>query len=190
MTYALESLYEHQDFDWVVDSIPYVLAWIADDATGDERRGRLFKLTTTRPGREMPEQMEIDLIWSLDALKQRDAALLTRVERLCSSHTVDREHIPENAAYGLALVAISILMPGRRVIHMLKGRAPDFLFDVTPGALRGVEVAGRTSGGFAALRAVRLEKSPKLKTRQDLAEVHLSLWCAGPPVSELHQITP
>ncbi|WP_434048249.1 MULTISPECIES: hypothetical protein [Sorangium] len=76
------------------------------------------------------------------------------------------------------------------MITICKGEAPDFLLDATPGALRGVEVAGRSSGGFSALRAVRLEKGPGLLARRDIAEVHISLWCAVPRVSELYQVKP
>ena len=83
-----------------------------------------------------------------------------------------------------------MLMPGTRVSGMSKGRSPDFLFDTTPGGLRGVEVAGRSSGGLAALGAVRKEKWPKLAAREDIAEVHLSLWCAEPQVSEFYQVKP
>jgi hypothetical protein len=52
-------------------------------------------------------------------------------------------------------VAISALMPGRRVKTMNKGFAPDILLDVTPNALRGVETAGRTKGGRSELLTVR-----------------------------------
>jgi hypothetical protein len=41
--------------------------------------------------------------------------------------------VTELAAYGLTLVAICTLMPGRRVKAMNQGSAPDLLFDVTPG---------------------------------------------------------
>ena len=38
----------------------------------------------------------------------------------------------------------------------LEDLAPDILLDQTPGALRGVEAAGRGTGGFAKLRELRL----------------------------------
>ena len=98
VTYALETLYEHQDFDWVIDTIPHVLAWIASGTAGDQRPGLVFRLTVALPSGATPEQMEIALIWSVDALEQRDVALRAKVERLCSHRTVDRERIPENAA--------------------------------------------------------------------------------------------
>ncbi|WP_437718794.1 hypothetical protein WMF45_21700 [Sorangium sp. So ce448] len=134
--------------------------------------------------------MEVALVWNMEALERHDADLRAKVARLRSGRTVDRERVTENAAYGLALVAISALMPGRRVITMCRDEAPDFVLDATPGALRGVEVAGRSSGGLSALRAVRLEKGPRLIARKDIAEAHLSLWCADPRVSELYQVKP
>jgi hypothetical protein len=108
--------------------------------------------------------------------------------------------VTQLAAYGLAFVAISVLMPGRRVLLMQRGVAPDLLFDTTPGALRGVEVAGRATGGRAALATVRNgtpskrgtpddhAKAPQLQARIDLAEVHLSLWCGSPRVSIMEQL--
>lgn len=101
-----------------------------------------------------------------------------------------REHVVELAAYGLAFVAISAWMPGRRVITFRKGSAPDMLFDVTPGVERGVEVAGRSDHGYAALRVVRDEKAPTLRALVNVAEVHLSLWCADPRVSLWEQVKP
>jgi hypothetical protein len=61
------------------------------------------------------------------------------VRRLRAKRSAQREHVTELAAYGLTFVAISLLVPGRRVVHMNMGVAPDLLFDVTPAALRGVE---------------------------------------------------
>lgn len=128
--------------------------------------------------------------WRVEALEEHDRSLRSSVDRLRSGRTVQRERVAETAAYGLALVAISVWMPGRRVVGMQKGLPPDFLFDVTPTALRGVEVAGRSSGGFAALRAVHAEKAPKLLATACIAEAHLSLWCADPRVSELCMVKP
>lgn len=137
-----------------------------------------------------PEELELALRWRIGALEEHDRDLRSRITRLRSGRTVDRERIAETAAYGLALVAISVFMPGRRVVGMRKGLPPDFLFDDTPTALRGVEVAGRSSGGFAALRAVRAEKTPKLLATACIAEAHLSLWCAEPRVGELCMVKP
>ena len=87
-------------------------------------------------------------------------------------------------------------MPGRRVISFREGLPPDILFDDTDGAVRGVEAAGRTRGGFGALRIV-LEgkkgapgKRAQLAARTDVAEAHVSLWCIAPPVSMLLQVKP
>ncbi len=123
-----------------------------------------------------------------------------RVRRFRLGRTAQREHITELAAYGLTFVAISILMPQRRVKTMQFGSAPDILFDDTPGALRGVETAGRSKDGRAALRIVRdgvpttgskggkPGKASALLARTDLAEVHLSLWCASPRLGTLEQL--
>lgn len=85
---------------------------------------------------------------------------------------------------------------------MQMGVAPDILFDVTPAALRGVETAGRSTGGQSALKVVRNGspatktkpatpgKASKLAARPDLVEVHLSLWCASPRISIMEQLKP
>lgn len=190
LAYALEDLYRHQDFDFVVDAIPHVLAWLQSSGEGVEQESLTFRLTWTAGDGAEPREMEIAIRWSIGALEQHDADLRLRIERLRSGRTVKREQVTQYAAYGLALVAISLFFPERRVVSMPEFEAPDFLLDATPGALRGVEVAGRSSGGFSVLRAVRLEKSPKLIARRDIAEVHLSLWSADPRVSELTQVKP
>jgi hypothetical protein len=123
-------------------------------------------------------------------------------QRLRTGRSVQREHVTELAAYGLTFVAISLLMPGRKVVHVLKGSAPDLLFDVTPGALCGVETSGRATGGSAALQVVRHGTPPAagkagspgkaatLLARSDLAEVHLSLWSGSPRVSIMERLKP
>ena len=67
---------------------------------------------------------------------------------------------------------------------------PDMLLDATPGALRGVEIAGRSRGGFASLRAALAQKQALLVRMADVAEAHVSLWCGSPRVSLLVQVKP
>jgi len=85
----------------------------------------------------------------------------------------------------------------QRALTFREGLPPDILLDDTDGALRGVEVAGRSSGGFGALRVVlegtkdnRGGKRAQLVNRSDIAEAHVSLWCAEPRVSLLLQVKP
>jgi hypothetical protein len=93
-------------------------------------------------------------------------------------------------------------MPGTRVKHMRKGSAPDILFDITPGALRGVETAGRSTGGRSKLIAIRdgvpatkrraaePGKAAQLRARSDVVEAHLSLWCASPRIAIMERVKP
>src|SRR5262249_39302939 len=134
-----------------------------------------------------PTENALMLGWSSQELERRCAGTLARARRMHSRKTADREHVTELAAYGLALVGISVWMPGTRVITFREGLSPDILFDDTDGAVRGVEAAGRTRGGFGALRIV-LEgtkgtpgKRAQLAARTDVAEAHVSLWCIAPP---------
>jgi hypothetical protein len=201
IAYALERLYLDQDRDWVIDAIPAVLAWVPGTSKARSAQPFRFAIEHTPAGGPM-QIIAIDLTWDVAALKAQDATVEERAERLRTGKTVQREHVTELAAYGLAFVAISALMPGTRVKHMRKGLPPDILFDITPNALRGVETAGRATGGRVKLVAIRdgvpatnrraatIGKSPQLKARSDVAEAHLSLWCASPRIAIMEQVKP
>jgi hypothetical protein len=136
------------------------------------------------------------LTWDLAALAAHDPGVDAHARRLREGRSPHREHVTEVAAYGLALVAISVFLPGRRVVAWTRWSAPDILFDETPGALRGVEVAGRSQGGWSALRVVCdgsttiPGKRAALRESADVAEAYLSLWCARPRVSMMLQVKP
>ncbi|MCE9672221.1 hypothetical protein LY474_30890 [Myxococcus stipitatus] len=197
--YSLERLYVDQDFDWVVDTIPAVLAWLPE---GTRKRRRLPTVFTLHhhpvASATDAERLQLRLDWDLAKLAAMDRALLQRTARMRAGRTAQREHVTELAAYGLALVAISLCLPGRRVVSMRKGLPPDLLLDVTPGALRGVEVAGRSRGGLAALNVLRTGDASRedpgkqgvLRERSDILEAHLSLWCASPRVSVMAKVKP
>jgi hypothetical protein len=199
--YALEQLYTDQDRDWVIDAIPAVLAWVPSRSKGRSAAPFTFLVEHTVAGGPM-QLVTIDLRWNVASLKVQDATVAERAHRLRTGKTVQREHVTELAAYGLTFVAMAVLMPGTRIKHMRKGLPPDILFDVTPGALRGVETAGRSTGGRARLTEVRNGapattnrraapgKASQLKARSDVAEAHLSLWCAAPRIAIVEQVKP
>jgi hypothetical protein len=81
-------------------------------------------------------------------------------------------------------------MPGRRIVAWAKHSTPDMLLDPTPGALRGVEVAGRSRGGLPALRAALARKRAALDAMLDVVEAHVSLWCGSPRVALHVQVKP
>jgi hypothetical protein len=186
---ALEHLYTQHDPEIVVDAIPAVIAWIL---RGIQRRRHPFAFVVEHePGGGTARSVEtLELTWDLALLRGYDAEVAERARRLERGHTVQREHLAELAGYGLAMAAIVALMPGRRVVHVRRGLPPDLLFDVTPGALRGVEVAARTRGGRGALSAVRRAKEGLLAARADVVEAHLSLWCVQPRVGIHARIKP
>lgn len=200
LTYELERLFVDQDPDWVIDTIAPVLAWVPGKSARRAQQPFRFEVDHARGG--AARQVYVDLRWDVAKLASRVLDLNDKVRRFRLGRTAHREHITELAAYALTFVAISVLMPGRRVKLMRMGQSPDILFDVTPGALRGVETAGRSTGGRSALRVVRdgeparegkvakAGKAQKLKGRTDLAEVHLSLWCASPRIGTMEQLRP
>ncbi len=65
-------------------------------------------------------------------------------------------------------------LPGRIVTHVNRHRAPDLWLSLDCDA--GIEVAGRNSGGRAAVDRAVAEKKPVLAGRTDLSELHLSVW--------------
>ena len=187
-TYALEQLYVDQDRDWVIDTVPAVLAWLP--VVHDPKPPFAFSLAHAPTPAQAPMRSTLALTWDVDALAAHDPAVRDRARRMRSGRTAQREHVAELAAYGLALAAISVLLPGRRVVDMEHLRAPDLLLDATPGACRGVEVAARSSGGWPALRRVRQEKRALLRAKTDVVEAHLSLWCAWPRAAEFCMVVP
>jgi hypothetical protein len=194
--YPLEQLYSDQDFDWVVDTVPGVLAWVPGSAKGRHQQPFRFTVHHQPTPDARVEPLQLALRWDLQKLAAHDIAVRERAARMRAGRTAQREHVTELAAYGLALVAVSVFLPGRRVVSMRKGLPPDLLLDVTPGALRGVEVAGRSQGGLRVLEALRHGdreepgKQPLLLARADVAEAHLSLWCASPHMALMAKVKP
>lgn len=198
--YALEQLLVDQDRDWVIDTIPAVLAWVEGGRRKKVSQPFIFSLDHTEKAKM--STLEIALRWDTKRLTQYIPGVLDHARRLREKRSAQREHVTELAAYGLTFVAISVLMPGRRVKTMRMGSSPDILFDDTPAALRGVETAGHSTGGRAALLTVRngtpdrpgkrgsLGKAMVLINRADIAEVHLSLWCSSPRASIMEQLKP
>lgn len=198
IAYSLEQLYADQDFDWVVDTVPGVLAWVPGRTRKQGSPPYGFILRHQPHSTAPVEAIELRLGWDFEKLVRHDGALRERAQRMRAGRTAQREHVTELAAYGLALVAASVFLPGRRVIGMRKGLPPDLLLDVTPGALRGIEVAGRSRGGFEELEQIRHGsprggmpgKQAQLVARTDVVEAHLSLWCASPRVAVMARVKP
>lgn len=188
--YKLEQLFTDQDPDLVIDCIAPLLAWVPDGKT------TTLQFVIERPTVDQARVIDLTLAWDLPTLAARIPGLVAHTRRLRKKTSAQREHVTELASYGLAFVAVSAFMPGRRVVRFHKGYAPDLLFDVTPTALKGVEVAGRSTGGNAALRIVRdgsgSERGKALQLREapNVVEAHLSLWCATPSVGLFEQVKP
>ena len=150
-----------------------------------------FEVAHEATSRAPPFSEALELTWSFAALRAAHGADVEPIaRRLERGPTLHREHLVELAGYGLAMVAVAVLMPGVRIVDVRRGLPPDLLFECTPEALRGVEVAARSKGGFAKLRAVRLEKQAALAARADVVEAHVSLWCGRPRVGVHAKIKP
>ncbi len=155
-----------------------------------------YSVGVKRQAAEIPSEEALVLTWDFQQLAKRDRSLRQRVRRMRSGRTPHREHVTEVAAYGLALVAISVFLPGQRVVAWARHVAPDLLLDATPSARRGVEVAGRARGGRAALRAISEGsgsvpgKTLLLREDPEIAEAWLSLWCGSPAVAAMMHVKP
>lgn len=197
--YSLEQLYVDQQRDLVIDTISPVLAWMSGKGRIVGAPTFAFEVQHSTGG--AARTVDLKLTWDLAALARQDAETIPRATRMIAGRTAQREHVTELAGYGLAFVAISALLK-RRVVAFRKGLPPDLLFDVTPSAQRGVEVAARTRGGLGALTAISTGtpatnkksahpgKASQLRCRPDVVEAHLSLWCAKPRVAIMTQVKP
>jgi len=192
-TYALERLYDDHGSDHVQDVIAPLIAWVsADRAT----RSKVDFTLDHAPGRAQPVTRSLAIVWDIAALARHDPNVEARAKRIAIGLGALAEKCTEYAGYALALVAISVFLPGRRVLRWQRWSPPDLLFDITPGNLRGVEVAARSTGGWGALRAIangkgaRPGKSAALRAMSDVTEAHLSLWCRSPRVAMMIRAKP
>lgn len=185
--YALQHLFRDQEPAFVIDAVPAVLAWAPE---GSESRGLRFKLAFADRTGAAQTDVAFSIHWRRDELELRDASVLSRAERMRKGQSPHREHLVEVAGYGVAMCAISALLPGRRVVGWSRYAAPDILFDATPDALRGVEVAARSGGGLSKLRELDAQKRPGLVDDPAVAEAWLSLWIAQPALGWFFQVKP
>lgn len=196
-TYALEDLYNDHAPDVVEDLVAPVLAWISSTNTLVTPVRFDVQWSQTTGGSAQSDTLDIE--WDLAALEARDPQVGARADRLRNRRTVGpgqkvgatyhAERLTEDAACGLALVATAIFLQ-ERIVACRMGLSPDLLFDDTPGYFRGVEVEGRAMGGLAILTSRQAAKAPNVTGRSEVAEAHLSLWCASPEVTILCRVKP
>jgi hypothetical protein len=190
-TYAVEQLFNDQDPDYVVEVAPALVSWL--DPIGNAAQPYSFLLREQNATTFTDHQLE--LTWDTAALSAKDAVFLSQVKRFRTRKTILLEDHPKLAAYGLAMIAISCFLK-EKVLAFERLNHPDLLLDVTPGKIRGVEVAGRTSGGrgrfTAALNGTKeqIGKRKQLQTRVDLIEAYVSFWCLEPSLAHWEKIKP
>ncbi len=190
-TYRLERLYEDQDPDFVIEAIAPLVLWLDPQ---DRENSHRFGLRQNSPGG--PIEHELTLSWDMQLLLHRDPRLAEDLRRLRAGKTLHVERHTEDAALGLAMVAISCMLEGRRVVSVRRFNPPDLLIDTTLGALRGVEVAGRSTKGYPAFdqaiegAGAKPGKRAQLRARAEVAEAYLSLWCCAPKVSIWEKVKP
>lgn len=190
--YKLEQLYEDQEPGYVLETIPHLICWLDPK---NRQKSHSFELREQGVGGLITHDLTVS--WDVQKLAKQDPRFEADILRFREgkTKTLSGEDRAKYAAYGLALVAVSCLLR-RRIVEVAYYRAPDFLLDATSGALRGVEVAGRTSKGYAAF-AQALDGSPgkpgkraQIKAQVDVVEAYISLWCSEPQVSVWEQVKP
>ncbi len=169
--YDLSDLFRDQPPWFGRETVPPMLAWLGDPAP--PLRFLLREGASERP---------LELHWRAATLQKEIPDLDDQIARLSARRSVRLEQVPQYGAYAFAgVVASAILL--RKVVATGQWIAPDLLFDETPGALRCIEVAGRSSGGLRELEKLAEQKSARLASRDDVTEAWISLWCATPRVS-------
>lgn len=157
--YDLVDLFKDQPEWFGRETIPHLLAWLRD-----VRSPAAFRLQRT----DAPET-RLELRWMTASLTTHVPRLGEEVRRLAEGRSVQVEQIPQYGAYALAGVVASAILQ-RRVVSLRTWQPPDLLFDDTPGSLRGIEVAGRSSKGLAGLRRLAVEKAADLHAAPGVAE--------------------
>lgn len=177
--YDLSRLFVDQPEWFAREAVPHTLAWL-----GAPIAPLCFSILLGGD-----RASELTLRWSRDELARHLPDLDASVARLIEGRSIHTEQVPQYGAYGLAGVVASAVL-GVRVLRLSAWSAPDLVFDSTPGALRGIEVAGRSHRGATGLRELAEEKAPRLRSTPGVVEAWLSLWCAAPAVSLLLQVKP
>jgi hypothetical protein len=186
-TYSLEKLYLDQAPDHVMEVMAPTIAWLSEASSLHKRVSFDLWHGATR---KRAAQQEMVINWDPTVLAAYDADVIARAERIREGRSALTEKCTELAGYGLALSAISVFLPGRRVVAWRKWSAPDLLLDATPGKLRSVEAAARSTGGSGALRRLLSEKRTALGRLPDVAEAHVALWCRRPRVGMMIRVRP
>jgi hypothetical protein len=177
--YDLGQLFVDQPEWFARETVPHTLAWLG--APTEPLRFSLLLAGGLAS--------ELTVRWSCEELAPHLPDLDASVARLREGRSIQAEQVPQYGAYGLAGVVASAVL-GVRVLRLSAWSAPDLVFDSTPGALRGIEVAGRSHRGASGLRELAEEKAPPLRGVPGVAEAWLSLWCAAPAVSLLLKVRP
>jgi hypothetical protein len=209
-SYNIEDLFNHQDKDYCEELIAPLISWL--DPSGTAVQPITIKISDGN----WKESDELKISWNTGTLIPLSSYIEDQIRKYRTGKTVNKEHHVELAAYGLAMIAASCII-NKRIIDLLNKVAPDFIYERINGKIKGIEVAGRSSGGYPALRVVALgpkrgkkgkcfhkhspskgtikRKSKKgkihsLKKNDGISEAYLSLWSALPWVSYLNKVKP
>lgn len=194
LKYALERLYTDQDPELVSETIAPVLAWIPGRTKKRWDQPYTFRIQHESTPSSTPTLVELELTWDVSKLESQISGVNDLAQRLRRGRSALHEDVAKLAAYGLSFVAVSAIYPKLRILAFNFYAAPDLIYDLSPTALKGIEVAGRSTGGESVLSRVRHGsgaepgKQHQLLVRADIAEAHLALWCSSPRVALMARV--
>lgn len=201
--YNLRQLFVDQDPDFIADTMASLVCWLAP------------KVETTQPvsvttfdvsgGAEVAHNFRLS--WDEDELGGMLPGLRQQIDRYRSRRTAQLEDLIKLGAYGLAMIATSCLLK-ERVATFNFYAAPDLVLKPNGTLiLRGVEVAGRSSGGRGAFTTTmngatgtgtkkggkapgKPGKRAQIVANGSIHEAWVSLWCQTPSIAHWEKIKP
>lgn len=183
-TYALEQLFCDQEPRIVRHYVAPLLSW--------HYRRKLVQPVNfhiMEYGQIQNNVHSLSLTWDMERLRKSNGHLDDDLEGYIKRDGPDCERHAEKAAMCLGFIYASVILQ-KRIQKINIQAAPDLLYDVNPISLRGIEVAGRGSGGLSKLMRVRNspEKYRGLHDNTTVVEAYLSLWCCRPAVSHWEKV--
>lgn len=184
-TYSIEQLFEDQEPGMVR---PYMASLISWHHKKKRQRLPLRYLIKQYSSNQVLDHI-FNLSWDIDRVRQKNIYIDEEISGYDTRIGPDCERQSERAAMCLGFIFASVVLR-QRIRKINIQAAPDLIYDLNPSAIRGIEIAGRATGGLTKLLRVRNspEKYPGIFENRTVVEAYLSLWCCRPSVSHWEKV--